>query len=121
MSEQTGTMMIPFGVIAHKETFESTVIDAVDQTLSALGQPIKDAIYRSVEKQFGLTKQQIPCEMALFTHAIEYIFKDAAALVEGNIIKNINREVKGFSYGNKGEELPLVDYIVALQKHFNNG
>jgi len=95
--------------------FEATVGQAVDETLSALGESPKQAIYRHLKIMYGLNKEDIPCKIEAFASAIEQIFGSVAKLIEIKIIERLHSEYEDFCYVPKNRELDFVEYITDLQ------
>lgn len=56
-----------------KRDFEKLLLEAVDEGLSSLGEPSKQAIYFHLEKGFNIKKQEIPYKITTFAKAVEKI------------------------------------------------
>lgn len=98
--------------------FKKLLLEAVDATLSPLGDSSKQAIYFHLEKNFTIKKQDIPNKIEEFTNAIEEIFGDGAKILEIEMIKHLY--MKGgssFEYSPAKDELLFVEYIDAVRKH----
>ncbi len=102
-----------------KINFETTLIDAIDEVFTSLGENVKKAIYSYLENKHGIRKEQIPRMIESFTLAVETIFGEAAKLLELKIIEKIQNKVKSFTYKSKSKEVFFVEYIVAVQTHLD--
>ena len=95
--------------------FEATVGQAIDDTLSALGESPKQAIYRHLKIVYGIDKEDIPNKIEAFASAIEQTFGSVAKLIEIKIIEQLHSQYEDFCYASKSRELDFVEYITNLQ------
>jgi len=95
--------------------FEDMVGQAVDGTLSALGESPKQAIYRHLKIVYGIDKEDIPNKIEAFASAIEQTFGSVAKLIEIKIIEQLHSQNEDFCYASKSRELDFVEYITNLQ------
>jgi hypothetical protein len=117
MNQQLVSLSINYECLTKKPDFEVVVAQSIDQTLSALGEPVKMALYSCLESSYGIKKIDIGAKTATFTIAIESLFGAAARLLEIKIMKTLNRQIQGFSYRPINGEFSFTDYLTALQKH----
>lgn len=98
----------------HSEEFERLLLDAIDESLSSLGQSAKQAIYYHLEKSFKIKKAEIPLKIEEFTIAIEKIFGDGAKLLEIQMMKRLHEKGRSmFRYFPAEDELIFADYMRA--------
>jgi hypothetical protein len=95
--------------------FEDMVGQAVDDTLSALGESPKQAIYRHLKIVYGINKEDIPTKIEAFASAIEQTFGSVAKLIEIKIIERLHFQYEDFCYVPKDGELDFVEYLADLQ------
>ena len=95
--------------------FEATVGQAIDDTLSALGESPKQAIYRHLKIVYGINKEDIPDKIEAFASAIEQTFGSVAKLIEIKIIERLHSQYEDFCFVPKNGELDFVEYIIDLQ------
>jgi len=95
--------------------FEATVGQAIDDTLSALGESPKQAIYRHLKIVYGISKEDIPNKIEDFASAIEQTFGSVAKLIEIKIIEKLHFQYEDFCYVPKNRQLDFVEYISDLQ------
>jgi hypothetical protein len=59
---------------AHSKSFDEILLNCVDESFSALGSGVKDALYHSLETKFLIAKPDIPNNIEGFSDALEKIF-----------------------------------------------
>lgn len=99
--------------------FEKAVTEAVDESLSALGNCSKQTIYRLLENRYGIRKEEIPRKIAGFAHAVEETFGSVAKLIEIKIIKNLHSKNRNFHYATNKDELNFIEFINNLQNYLD--
>ena len=99
------------------QRFDELVIEAVDSSLSMLGDSSKQAIYSHLEKKSSLNKTGIPANPQAFAKALEDIFGQAALLLEVQIIQKLHGSVQQFKYFPGKAELSLAGYIQSLRDY----
>ncbi len=98
--------------------FKELLLEAVDASLSSLGDFSKQAIYFYLEKNFTLRKQDIPNKIEEFTSAIEEMFELGAKILEIEIMKHLYVKVgSDFEYFPENDALLFVEYIGAARMH----
>jgi hypothetical protein len=96
-------------------SYQELVLDAVDETFSALGKTAKQVIYFHLEKTFKICKQEIPCKIEKFTEAIEEIIGPGAKLLEIEIIEKLYKKIgQDFKYYPKQKGLAFTEYLKAV-------
>ncbi len=101
-----------------KNTFERLVIEAVDEVLSALGDPCKQAIYSYLRKECNMSGNEIPNRIPDFSDALEQLFGVGAGLIEIQIMKCLRNKVPRFSHSPKNQSLSFDNYIASLSSLF---
>jgi hypothetical protein len=95
--------------------FEATVGQAIDETLSALGESPKQAIYSHLKIVYGISKEDIPNKIEAFASALEQTFGSVAKLIEIKIIEKLHSQHEDFRYTPKSGKLDFIEYITDLQ------
>ncbi len=95
--------------------FETTLMQAVDDSFLALGFTVKDAIYRQLESAFGIKKQEIPLKTEAFANSLAAIFGQASKTIEIRIIKELHGKT-GFACKPK-KDLVFTEYLTELQRY----
>jgi hypothetical protein len=80
--------------------FDELLSEAVDETLSLLGEPVKNAVYFQLENSFNIPKKEIPKQIEEFSDIIHKIFGFGASRFEINLMKNLHTKI------NTNIELP---------------
>jgi len=97
---------------SYNEGFEKLILDAIDESLSSLGQSAKQAIYYHLEKSFKIKKAEIPLKIEKFTIAIEEIFGDGAKLLEIQMMKRLHEKAGNtLRYSPMKDKLIFADYM----------
>ena len=99
--------------------FGAMVEQAVDDTLSALGESPKQAVYRHLKIVYGINKEDIPNKIEAFASAIEQTFGSVAKLIEIKIIEQLHSQYEDFCFAPKNRKLDFVEYITNLQNRLD--
>jgi hypothetical protein len=98
--------------------FEAAVGQAVNDIFSALGENTKQAIYRHLKKTYGLSKDEIPNKIEVFSKAMEETLGSAGKLIEIKIIEKLHSQYMNFHFAPKNGKLDFVEYVTCLQNSF---
>lgn len=93
------------------------ILEAVDESLTAFGESVKQVTYFQLENSYHVRKQDIPRRIEEFAKAIEAIFGIGARLIEMKIIEALHARAEGFMYFPKGENLLFKEYVQSI-RHF---
>jgi hypothetical protein len=97
--------------IATQCKFDEYLIEAIDEALSSLGAPVKNAVYFQLENSFNMPKNEIPNQIDEFTDIIHKIFGLGASRLEIKFMKNLHSKIK-VSIELTEYEWPLSEWIV---------
>ena len=98
--------------------FEKVLLDAVDESLSWLGESAKQTIYFHLETDYNISKQDIPHRIEDFTEALEDIFGLGAKLLEIKIVKNLFTKMGCLQPQlHTQESLEFTKYIESARTH----
>jgi hypothetical protein len=98
-----------------ENSFETTIIEAVDEGFSPFGHSSKQAIYFHLETTFKIKKQEIPYKIEEFADAIEQIFGAGAKLIEIRMIEALHKRIQDFVHLPKKGELVFTEYVANLR------
>lgn len=101
-----------------KSDFENFLLEAVDESLSSLGESSKQAIYYHLEKSFNVKKQEIPIKVEAFIAALERIFGLGADFIESLIMVRLNEKVETSPKWHVSRELKLTEYVAVAKQSF---
>jgi hypothetical protein len=74
-------------------SFYKVLLEAVEETFSSLGEPVEEKIFCTLEKSFGLKRNEIPFRIEAFSDALEKIFGPGAMPLQISVIKRLHRKV----------------------------
>jgi hypothetical protein len=110
---------LPRGVaLLAKRDFDKLLLEAVDEGLSSLGEPSKQAIYFHLERGFNVKKQEIPYKIEAFAKAIEKIFGLGANFLESLIMKRLYEKIGGVFEWQESTEFVFTKYVAAAKQNF---
>jgi hypothetical protein len=96
-------------------SFETTIQEAIDETLSTLGENSKKTIYQHLENKYKIAKNEIPSKIEAFADALEQSFGVGAKLIEMNIIKALHEKNQDFMFFPKKGDIEFTEYVERLQ------
>jgi hypothetical protein len=76
-----------------EEKFFSILSEAIDETLTSLGEPVKNAVYSNLQFKFKMSKSEIPERINEFSDIIHKIFGPGACRLEIKFMKAISLRV----------------------------
>lgn len=109
--------------VPESDEFSNLLLDAVDKTLSSLGEKPKSAVYLYLEKVSNMPKSAIPAKIDEFSDAIGDIFGIGARFLEISIIQNLHSKV-GFALELKDSnsqtmpDFTFTQYVSFVKKSF---
>jgi len=102
----------------HNYGFNRLLFEAVDGGLSLLGKSAKQAIYFHLEKNFKITRDDIPYRIEEFANALEKMFGLGAKFIEIQIMKRLYEKVGNFKYVLKQDDIVFTEYVAALREYY---
>ena len=101
-----------------EKAFHKLLLEAVDSTLSSLGDSARQSVYFHLEKKFHIKRGEIPVRIEDFDHGLERIFGAGTRFLEVLIMKKLYEEM-----GSRGKilrldqeaEFKFSDYVRAAQ------
>jgi hypothetical protein len=107
-----------------KKDFDILLLDAIDEALSAIGEPPKKAIYCHLEREFGIKREEIPKRQEDFSNALEKMFGLGAKHMEIMIMKTLHKKTRKIQDWNAPDwvtpELTYLTYIKMKKQAFTN-
>ena len=74
--------------------FNDFLVQAIDEVLTSLGEPVKNAFYQHLEEDFNIPKNEIPKNITEFCNIIHKIFGLGACRLERKFMQNLNLKVQ---------------------------
>ena len=94
-----------------KRDFEKSLLEAVDEALSSLGEFLKQETYRHLEESFNIPKREIPYKIEAFTSGIEEILGSEAEYLEVMVLQKLYEKVGGFFERNESKESSFTEDV----------
>jgi hypothetical protein len=79
--------------LARPIDFEKLLLDSVDEALLLLGESARQSIYFHFEKEFNLSREEIPIRLEEFQCAIERLFGIGSRYIEILVMKNLHKKI----------------------------
>jgi len=80
--------------ISAQREFDEYLIESIDEALTSLGVPVKNALYLKLENSFNMPKNEIPNQIDEFTDIIHKIFGLGASRLEIKFMKNLQSKIE---------------------------
>jgi len=75
------------------EDFDDILLETIDETLSSLGEPVKNTVYFHLQNNFKINKNEIPKKISEFSDIIQRIFGSGAGLLEIKFMKTLHSKI----------------------------
>ena len=96
--------------------FRKLLLESLDEGFYSLGEDCKHKIYFLLEKNFMLTKQNIPDQIEDFSDAIDCILGFGSKILKIIIMKNLFRKISSpIPYLGNQETLDFTNYLQFAQ------
>src|SRR5665648_116466 len=76
------------------EKFDELLVESIDEAISSLGEPVKNAVYFHLQNDFSILKKDIPNNLEEFSRIIHKIFGLGASRLEIKFLKNLNLKIE---------------------------
>jgi hypothetical protein len=96
--------------------FEKLLVEAIDESLSSLGESPKQAILFHLENTFNIKKQEISNKIEGFDDALKKTFGLGADFLEALILKKLGEKADLVFKGLPPEEVGFTETIVAVKR-----
>lgn len=94
------------------------LLEAVDEGLSLVGKSAKQIIYFHLEKNFNITRDDVPQRVEEFANALEKMFGSGAKIIEIQIMKKLYKKIGNSKYALKQDDIVFTEYIAAFRKYY---
>jgi hypothetical protein len=105
-------------MVAKSKEFEKLLLESIDEALLSLGESVRQSIYFHVEKNFQVTKDEIPQTLEHFQLALEKIFGIGSRYIEILIMKSLYTKIGRPQCMEKTEQLEFIKYVDAARRSF---
>ncbi|MGB9676566.1 MAG: hypothetical protein ACPL0C_05200 [Candidatus Bathyarchaeales archaeon] len=103
---------------ARRRDFDDVLMESIDETLTSLGESVKQSIYYHLEDKFQISKKEIPKRIEDFANGIEKIFGLGAHFIEILIMKKLYEKIGIQLEWNEDKELIFTNYVEAARTCF---
>jgi len=101
-----------------KKAFERLLLEAVDESLTSLGDSAKQAIYFHLENKFKIERNEIPERVEDFGEGLQKIFGVGAQFLEILIMKKLYERIGQPLEWNQNKELIFAEYVATARRSF---
>lgn len=77
----------------YEAEFDDILLETIDETLSSLGEPVKNAVYFHLQTNFCINKDEIPKKINEFSDIIQKIFGSGAGRLEIKLMKTLHSKI----------------------------
>ena len=98
--------------------FNRLLLNSIDETLLSLGESARQSIYFHIEKNYNITKNEIPADLEHFQVALEEIFGIGARFLEILVMKNLYAKIGHPLNKDQNDQLEFIKYIEAARQDF---
>lgn len=104
--------------------FDEILLEAIDEAFCCLGETVKTAIYFHLEKDFGITRNEIPDRLEDFSSSLEKQFGIGARLLETTFMHHLNVKLND-AQNRRGSDLlapnfTFQEYVMVKRRKFEN-
>lgn len=79
--------------ISKRRKFDEFLLEAIDEALSSLGDPIKNTLYFQLEESFKIPKDEIPKHIDGFSDFLYELFGLGASRLEAECMRNLHSNI----------------------------
>lgn len=114
----------PANALTQKEraNFNKLLLEAIDETLSCLGESSRTVTYHHLENTFKIKKKEIPNKIDDFSRALESLFGLGAKILEVMFMKGLCDKVRVVGKGISCEwvvpEMTFKEYVDLMKQRF---
>ena len=106
------------------QKFDQLLVEAIDEVLGSLGEPVKNHVYFHLENDFSITKNELPQKIEEFSNFLLRIFGTDAYHLEIRFMKTFyvkisaDQHFKHKSIAFKEIDLTFLAYVNAMRDCF---
>jgi len=105
-------------IAAKSKDFDKLLIMSIDEALLSLGESARQSIYFHIEKQFNMSRDEIPRDLEHFQIALEKIFGIGSRYIEILIMKNLYSKIGRSLHIEDNKYLEFIKYVEAARQNF---
>ena len=77
-----------------QQRLDQLLVEAIDEVLGSLGEPVKNQVYMLLENDFAITKHILPQQIAEFSKFLYRMFGPQAKLIEIKCMKKFYSKIE---------------------------
>lgn len=107
-----------------QQKFDQLLVEAIDEVLGSLGEPVKNHVYIQLENDFSITKNNLPQKIETFSNFLFRIFGSSANNLEIRFMKTLYEKIstdqhfKHKSIAFKEIDLTFSAYVNSMRECF---
>jgi hypothetical protein len=102
---------LPIEKDVNEEEFDDILLETIDETLSSLGELVKNAVYFHLQTNFCIKKNEITKKISEFSDIIHKIFGSGAGILEIKFMKTLHSKID-LNVKWPNYEAPLSKWVV---------
>ena len=101
-----------------EKKFIDIMLEAIDETLSCIGDRGKQLIYDHFEREFGFKKREIPNKIDEFSSALAGVFGASASILEIEIMKRLYAKTGNIVEWSESNQFDFAKFVALLRRSF---
>ena len=105
-----------------QQKFDQLLIEAIDEVLCSLGEPVKNQLYIILENDFSITKNELPQQIEEFSNFLFIIFGSSARHLEIKFMKTLYAKISNdqlldhHSIASTDIDMTFLTYVKKMQE-----
>lgn len=107
-----------------QQKFDKLLIEAIDEVLSSLGEPVKNHLYIRLEDDFSITKNDLPEQIEEFSNFLSRVFGSGAQHLEIKFMKTLYGKISADQHFEHNSiafnkvDLTFLTYVNRMRESF---
>lgn len=119
---------LPIETDEDEEEFDNILLQTIDETLSSLGELVKNAVYFHLQNNFKMNKNEIPQKINEFSDIIQKIFGYGAGMLEIKFMKTLHSKINVSMKWPEYEaplskwlvmDMTFIEYVNSMRQNYN--
>jgi len=107
-----------------QKKFDQLLLEAINEVLSSLGEPIKNYVFIHLENDFLITKNEIPQKIEEFAHFLFRIFGSSAHYLDIKFMQTLYKKIS--AHQNVGyqsivfekTDMTFLNYVSKMRENY---
>jgi hypothetical protein len=107
-----------------QQRFDELLLDAIDEVLSSLGEPVRNHLYIHLKNDFLISRNELPQRIEEFSDFLYRIFGSSAQHLEIKFIQtlyskiSVDQDVEDMSIVFKETDVTFLNYVNKMRESF---